>query len=52
MTRTLKPKKRSATPPTDKHEAIVKCAYGRMVDIGKLKPNPANPNTHPEVQIE
>jgi ParB-like chromosome segregation protein Spo0J len=23
-----------------------------MVDVGKLKPNPANPNTHPDVQIE
>ena len=32
--------------------AEVKCAHDRMVQIGRIKPNPRNPNTHPESQIE
>ena len=28
------------------------CAYDKEVEIHKLKPNPQNPNTHPEEQIE
>lgn len=30
----------------------VHCAHDRMVLIGELKPNPRNPNRHPEKQIE
>lgn len=29
----------------------VHCAHDRMVPIGELKPNPRNPNRHPEKQI-
>lgn len=28
------------------------CAYDKMVPIGKVKPNPKNPNRHPDRQIE
>jgi hypothetical protein len=27
------------------------CAYDEMVAVGELKPNPRNPNTHPEHQV-
>lgn len=30
----------------------VNCAFDAMIDIGKLKPNPRNPNRHPAMQIE
>ena len=30
----------------------VHCAHSDIVEIGKLKPNPKNPNTHPQGQIE
>lgn len=30
----------------------VYCAYDEIVDINKLKPNPKNPNSHPQGQIE
>ena len=30
----------------------VHCSFDKMVDIHKLIPNPQNPNTHPEEQIE
>jgi len=30
----------------------VYCAHDDIVEIGKLKPNPKNPNTHPQGQIE
>lgn len=30
----------------------VHCAYDKMVKIQELKPNPQNPNTHPEEQIK
>lgn len=30
----------------------IKCAYDEMVDVGKLIPNPRNPNKHPKKQIE
>lgn len=33
-------------------EIKVHCAFDRMVKIGELKPNPQNPNTHPEEQIK
>src|SRR6266478_3343371 len=29
----------------------IHCAHDKIVAIGKLKPNPANPNRHPETQI-
>ena len=29
-----------------------KCAYDRLVEVSKLKPNPDNPNTHPKKQID
>ena len=28
------------------------CSYTRMVDISELKPNPRNPNTHPDEQVK
>lgn len=31
--------------------ADVFCAYDEMVPIGDLKPNPRNPNTHPDEQV-
>jgi len=30
----------------------VHCSYQKMVPVEKLKPNPQNPNTHPEAQID
>ena len=30
----------------------VNCAYKRLVPIEDIKPNPGNPNTHPETQVE
>lgn len=30
----------------------VACAFDKMVAIGKIKPNPKNPNKHPEAQID
>jgi hypothetical protein len=30
----------------------VHCAYHKMVPIGDLKPNPANPNKHPAKQLD
>ena len=30
----------------------VYCAYDEMVKLGGLKPNPKNPNTHSQTQIE
>ncbi len=35
-----------------KNEIPIYCAYDRMVDIDKLKPNLNNPNQHPDKQIE
>ena len=45
-------RKISSTPAVEKNEASVKCAYGKMVDTNKIKPNPLNPNTHPDMQID
>jgi len=45
-------KKKSGPPPAAKSEVAVRCAYGKMVDTNKIKPNPVNPNTHPDVQID
>lgn len=28
------------------------CSYEKLVPVGELKPNPRNPNTHPQRQIE
>ena len=33
-------------------EIKVDCAFDKMVKVGDLTPNPRNPNTHPEEQIE
>ena len=47
-----------ATPKTDtKPRAYadgipVYCAYDEIVPIGQLRPNPKNPNKHPQEQIE
>ena len=30
----------------------VECAYDKLVPLGKIIPNPRNPNTHPEKQIK
>lgn len=30
----------------------INCAYTELVDLHKLQPNPKNPNTHPDRQIE
>jgi DNA modification methylase len=30
----------------------IKCAHDEMVEVGKLVPNPKNPNKHPKKQIE
>jgi hypothetical protein len=30
----------------------VHCKHDKMVEVGKLKPNPENPNKHPEKQID
>ena len=34
------------------NQTDVFCAYDEIVAIGELKPNPQNPNTHPEEQIK
>jgi ParB-like chromosome segregation protein Spo0J len=31
---------------------VVRCAYDAMVPIGDLRPNPKNPNRHPDTQID
>ena len=28
------------------------CSYDKLVPVGELKPNPRNPNTHPQRQVE
>lgn len=33
-------------------EIVVHCSFDKMVDTHKLIPNPQNPNTHPEEQIQ
>ena len=33
-------------------EIPVYCAFDEIVDVGNIKPNPKNPNQHPEDQIE
>jgi hypothetical protein len=30
----------------------VRCSFDKLVPLGELKPNPRNPNTHPQRQIE
>jgi hypothetical protein len=39
-------KKRSTTTMAD--GIRVKCAFTDIIDTAKVKPNPANPNTHSE----
>jgi len=36
---------------TKEAEIEIKCAFDKLVSIGELKPNPRNPNQHPEKQI-
>ena len=43
--------KKKPKPKTDAGVPIY-CAYDKLVNIGDLKPNPDNPNQHPENQIE
>jgi len=35
----------------DMSKIAVHCAYDKMIETGKLVPNPANPNQHPEKQV-
>lgn len=28
------------------------CSYDKLMPVGELKPNPRNPNTHPQRQVE
>lgn len=42
----------SATPRTMIGEIPVFCSFDEAVDIGKVVPNPKNPNHHPKAQIE
>lgn len=44
--------KTSAEPRTMIGDIPVFCAYDDLVDIGKMVPNPKNPNQHPPKQIE
>ena len=39
------------TPPKGVAVAI-HCAHDQLVEVGKLKPHPKNPNRHPEAQLE
>ncbi len=41
-----------ATAPETDSSVAVNCAYVRMERTDSLKPNPRNPNTHPEDQIK
>ncbi len=34
------------------NNVIVHCKYDELIELGKLKPHPANPNIHPDKQIE
>ena len=45
MTETTKPKGHAGDIP-------VYCAFDKIVELSELKPNPKNPNTHPENQVE
>lgn len=44
--------KTSAEPRAMIGDIPVFCAYDELVDIGKVIPNPKNPNQHPKAQIE
>lgn len=35
-----------------KSKNTIKCAYTDLVPVGELKPNPRNPNRHPDEQVE
>jgi ParB-like chromosome segregation protein Spo0J len=45
-------KKKPAPAPEPDSSVAVNCSYTRMVKTDSLKPNPRNPNTHPESQIK
>lgn len=38
-------------PKTDEPEPVIHCAHDKVLPLGKLKPNPRNPNKHPEEQL-
>jgi hypothetical protein len=47
---------RLTSKPTGANSGIVAgnrviCAFDRMLEINRLKPNPANPNRHPQKQV-
>lgn len=42
----------SAEPRATIGDIPVFCAYDEIIDIGKAVPNPKNPNSHPQKQIE
>lgn len=44
--------KTKAKPKATADKIPVFCAFDKIVGIDKLIPNPANPNKHPEMQIE
>lgn len=43
--------KRAKRKKKNTAEIEIKCAFRKMVPVGELKPNPRNPNLHPERQI-
>lgn len=45
-------KTKPATAPETDSSVAVNCSYVRMERTDSLKPNPRNPNTHPEEQIK
>lgn len=45
MTKTTNPKGQAG-------DILVYCAFDKIVELAELKPNPKNPNRHPENQIE
>lgn len=46
------PQKNDTKPRTHADGIPVYCAYDEIVPIGQLRPNPKNPNKHPQEQIE
>ena len=45
------PARAAKQPRKTKLGTPIECTYTRLEPIGKVKPNPANPNRHPEAQI-
>jgi hypothetical protein len=42
----------SRIKPKVKPAVRVECAYDKLVDTARLRPNPANPHRHPEAQVD